>query len=315
MERAHVLERPELSRHTGSSERMKPRESFGICALLAFLSVGSGAYAESCLLELYDDARKVSGAWWGSCKEGKAYGYGAAEFADGGTYLGDAQGGRAHGSGEEVTREEFGRFVSEAAHSAGESCWTFEGEWKVRKDRNWKNPGFRQGEHEPVVCVSWKDARAYVEWLSEKTGEVYRLPSESEWEYVARAGTTPPFHYGRTISTNQANYNGHFKYGSGRKGEYRGKTVPVGSFPPNVFGLHDVHGNVDEWVEDCWHDSYDGAPSDGSAWTSGGDCSSRVLRGGSWLSSPEFLRSAHRNSASNRYVVNLGFRVARTLTP
>ena len=171
----------------------------------------------------------------------------------------------------EVTREEFGRFVSEAAHSAGESCWTFDGkEWKERKDRSWKNPGFRQGEHEPAVCVSWKDARAYVEWLSEKTGEVYRLLSESEWEYVARAGTTTPFHYGRTISTNQANYNGHVKYGSGRKGEFRGKTVPVGSFPPNEFGLHDVHGNVSEWVEDCWHDSYDGATSNGSAWTSGG---------------------------------------------
>ena len=102
MERAHVLERPELSRHTGSSERMKPRESLGICALLALLSAGSGANAGGCWLELHDDARKVSGAWWGSCEGDKAYGYGAAEFADGGTYLGDAQGGRAHGSGKVV---------------------------------------------------------------------------------------------------------------------------------------------------------------------------------------------------------------------
>ena len=182
----------------------------------------------------------------------------------------------------EVTREEFGHFVNETGHSAGETCWTYEGEWKERSDRNWTKPGFRQGEREPVVCVNWKDAQAYVTWLSEKTGQGYRLLSESEWEYVARAGTRTPFHYGRTISTDQANYNGNYTYGSGREGEYREKTVPVGSYPTNEFGLHDVHGNVWEWVEDCGHDSYDGAPSDGSAWTSGGDCSTRVVRGGSW---------------------------------
>ena len=144
----------------------------------------------------------------------------------------------------------------------------------------------------PVINVSWKDAQEYVRWLSRETGEEYRLLSESEWEYVARAGTTTPFHFGSTISTEQANYNGNYTYGSGRKGEYRRKAVSVKSFPPNDFGLHNVHGNVWEWVEDCWHESYRGAPVDGSAWTSGGDCSRRVLRGGSWLYSPQVLRSA-----------------------
>ena len=168
----------------------------------------------------------------------------------------------------------------------------------------------------PVINVSWKDARAYVEWLSRKTGREYRLLSESEWEYAARAGTASPFHYGWTVSTEQANYNGRFTYGYGRKGEYRGKTVPVGSFPPNEFGLHDMHGNVLEWVEDCWHGDYKEAPGDGSAWTSGGKCSERVLRGGSWNRNPSNLRSAYRegNSTGDRNSVS-GFRVARTLTP
>ena len=166
----------------------------------------------------------------------------------------------------------------------------------------------------PVINVSWEDAKEYVRWLSQETGKEYRLLSESEWEYVARAGTTGPFHFGSTISPEEANYDGRFAYGSGRKGRSRNRTVPVGSFPANAFGLHDVHGNVWEWVEDCWHDSYRGAPSDGSAWTAGANCDHRVLRGGSWSSAPGGLRSADRgwNAAGFRYI-GIGFRVARTL--
>ena len=134
----------------------------------------------------------------------------------------------------------------------------------------------------PVINVSWEDANEFVRWLSRETAQEYRLLTESEWEYVARAGTTGPFHFGTTISTDQANYNGNYTYGNGRKGVYRGRTVPVGSFPSNKFGLHDMHGNVWEWVEDCLHGDYSGAPTDGSAWTSGGNCDRRVLRGGSW---------------------------------
>ena len=147
----------------------------------------------------------------------------------------------------------------------------------------------------PVMNVSWEDARSYVRWLSRKTGKRYRLLSEAEWEYAARAGTTEPFHTGSTISTDQANYNGDYIYGSGRKGVDRGRTVPVGSFPSNSFGLHDVHGNVSEWIEDCVHGNYSGAPSDGTAWPAGGECGKRVLRGGSWDYVPRYLRSAFRD--------------------
>ena len=131
---------------------------------------------------------------------------------------------------------------------------------------------------------------------------------------MARGGTTEPFHFGSTVSPEQANYDGNYTYGSGRKGRYRKQTVPVGSFPANAFGLHDVHGNVREWAEDCWQDSYRDAPSDGSAWTRGGDCGKRVLRGGSWDSVPRVLRSANRFRSTTGFRSGvIGFRVSRTL--
>ena len=168
----------------------------------------------------------------------------------------------------------------------------------------------------PVIYVSWEDANRFARWLSSETGKQYRLLSESEWEYAARAGTTGPFHFGSTISTDQANYNGNYTYGNVREGVYRERTVPVGSFPSNKFGLHDMHGNVHEWVEDCWHSDYRGAPTDGSTWTSGGDCDSRGLRGGSWGSLPGNLRAANRNWNVTGVRDNYGgLRVARTLTP
>ena len=168
----------------------------------------------------------------------------------------------------------------------------------------------------PVINVSWDDTQSFVSWLSRETGKRYRLLTEAEWEYAARAGTTGPFNFGMTISTDQANYDGDFTYGVGRKGVNRGKTVPVGSFRGNRFGLHDMHGNVREWVKDCQHDNYVGAPSDGSAWTTGGDCNSRVLRGGSWIDHPWLARSAVRFwTYSDLRYRDIGFRVARTLVP
>ena len=169
----------------------------------------------------------------------------------------------------------------------------------------------------PVVNVNWYDAGEYVDWLSHKTGKRYRLLSEAEWEYAARAGTRGPFHFGETISTDQANYNGNLHLdGSFAGGLYRERTVSVGSFPGNAFGLHDVHGNVSELVEACWHGSYDGAPTDGSAWTSGGNCNYRVVRGGSWSVIPWLLRSANRGWVDSGFRFNyFGFRVARTLAP
>ena len=214
----------------------------------------------------------------------------------------------------EVTKAEFAAFVNETGLGTGDSCWMWEkGDWELRAGRSWLNPGFSQGNRDPVACVSWDDALAYVRWLSQRTGHEYRLPSEAEWEYAARAGTTTPFHFGSTISTDQVNYDGNYTYVGGHKGVYREKTAPVGIFPANAFGLHDVHGNVWEWVGDCWNDSYAGAPGDGSAWTSG-NCGLRVLRGGSWLNRPRNLRSADRlwGSPDYRYFY-VGFRVARTL--
>lgn len=164
----------------------------------------------------------------------------------------------------------------------------------------------------PVINVDWNDTQAYVNWLSGKTGETYRLLSEAEWEYVARAGTSTPFYFGKTITPDQANYDGNYTYNGGLKGTYHRKTMPVGSYPRNAFGLHDLHGNVWEWTQDCYVNSYSGTLTHGSVQTVS-NCV-RVLRGGSAISTPQFLRSAGRiwNQISYRYS-NVGFRVARTL--
>ncbi len=165
----------------------------------------------------------------------------------------------------------------------------------------------------PAIHVSWNDAKAYVDWLSRKTGKRYRLPSEAEWEYAARAGTTTPYHFGPTIETDQANYKAPPTEESESTGVVGEMTVAVGSFPANAFGLHDVHGNVWEWTEDCWHGNYAGAPSDGGAWTADGECGKRVLRGGSWIHYPSNLRSADRyGSIADNRNGNVGFRVARS---
>lgn len=166
----------------------------------------------------------------------------------------------------------------------------------------------------PVIDVSWNDAKAYAAWLSKKTGKSYRLLSESEREYVTRAGAYTPFWWGAGISTDDANYDGSRTYGGGgKKGENRQKTVPVNSFEPNPFGLSQVHGNVWEWTADCWNDNHDSAPGDGSALETGG-CSARVLKGGAWNSDPAELRSASRlGAAPDARTSSYGFRVARDL--
>src|SRR5262245_47923109 len=171
----------------------------------------------------------------------------------------------------------------------------------------------------PVINVSWDDAKEYVTWLARKTGKPYRLLAEAEWEYAARgvtsaAGPHPPFSTGPTINYRQANYDANFKYGvGGQQGVYRQKTMDVGTFPKNAFGLHDMHGNVWEWVEDCYKDSYAGAPTDGSA-VQARDCGLRILRGGSWNYYPRLLRSAYRYAtAPGVRTENAGFRVARAM--
>ncbi|WP_242032368.1 SUMF1/EgtB/PvdO family nonheme iron enzyme [Aphanizomenon flos-aquae] len=166
--------------------------------------------------------------------------------------------------------------------------------------------------HRPVEQVSWEDAVEFCDRLSQYTGRTYRLPSEAEWEYACRAGTTTPFHFGETITTDLVNYNGNYTYGQGSKGVYRKETTEVGSFGvANNFGLYDMHGNVWEWCQDDWHSDYEGAPIDGSAWLNNEeDNNGKLLRGGSWDSLPEYCRSAFRYlSDLDDLNGHLGFRV------
>jgi formylglycine-generating enzyme required for sulfatase activity len=194
---------------------------------------------------------------------------------------------------------------------------------------SWRSPGrgyaFPPGPSDPplwpATCLSWDDARAYIAWLNARLrgtpsvsgsrGGPYRLPSEAEWEYAARAGTATERWWGDAIGSASANCNG---CGSKWDGSL---LAPIGSFGPNPFGLYDMLGNVWQWVDDCWNESYIGAPDDGSAWTKG-DCSKRVMRGGSWINVPVFIRSAARSrgdadGADSDYSSYAGFRVARTL--
>ena len=225
----------------------------------------------------------------------------------------------------EVTREEFGHFVEAIGHSVPNVCWTYEsGKWEERAGRSWRNPGYAQTGRHPAACLSWEDAQAYVHWLSRKTGASYRLLSESEWEYAARGGTRTARYWGEGET-------GQCRYANGADGTLKGRdsdwkwpiapcddgavhTSPVGSFMKNGFGLYDVLGNVWEWTEDCGHSSYAGAPKDGSAWTTGGECGKRVVRGGSWSNRPRLVRSANRDGGDAGVQSSIvGIRVARTL--
>jgi formylglycine-generating enzyme required for sulfatase activity len=162
----------------------------------------------------------------------------------------------------------------------------------------------------PVINVSWSDAKQYAGWLSRVTGKEYRLLTEAEWEYGARASSMSRYSWGEEPGKGNANCDG-----CGSRWDLQ-QTAPAGSFKPNAFGLHDMHGNVWEWVEDSWHGTYDGAPTDGSAWLQGGDPSYRVTRGGSWRNDPELVRAAIRaKRITGVRFDTLGFRVARTLSP
>ena len=226
----------------------------------------------------------------------------------------------------EITRDQYARFVQETHLRDPDGCNVHEPpHWPTVMGLNWHTTPFRQTGRDPVVCVSWAEARSYTQWLSKKTGHRYRLLSDAEWEYVARAGTTGEAFWGNDEKRD-------CEYGNGvdltlvarfPKAKWDNvipchdgyvNTAPVGSFKPNGFGLYDTAGNVFEWTADCWVKNYVGAPTDGSARTDG-DCSKRVNRGGSWTSNPTGLRSAHRDwdDASRTRVVDLGFRVAREL--
>jgi len=231
-----------------------------------------------------------------------------------------------------VTVGEFRRFVNATNYRIDTEEYdgglvVINEDFVLKADANWKNPYFTQGDNHPVVLVSWFDAIEYCNWLSRLEGlnpaytingnnvtwnrnaNGYRLPTEAEWEYACRAGTTTPFNTGNNITTNQANYNGNFPYNNNAKGEYRQRTTPVGSFPANAWGLHDMHGNVFEWCWD-WYGFYaTGAQTNPTGAVSG---ENRVLRGGSWYYDGQGLRSAYRLHVipGSRYS-NIGFRVVR----
>jgi formylglycine-generating enzyme required for sulfatase activity len=211
----------------------------------------------------------------------------------------------------EVTVGEFAAFVKATGHDSGNSCYTWNGsKWVEKKGKSWRDPGFKQADDHPVACVSWEDAKAYVAWLAKQTGRDYRLLSEAEWEYTARAETEPgdytPFHFGNDEAdlcdyANGADKSTSFDWRNKSCSDGVGNaTAPVASYKPNAFGLYDMVGNVWEWIEDCYHDTYVGSPKDGSAWTSG-SCENRALRGGAWISGPRGLLAA--KPATNR----LGF--------
>ena len=182
--------------------------------------------------------------------------------------------------------------------------WRFVAELPQVKEELKPDPSRFKGAERPVEQITWYEVVEFCDRLSVHTDRAYRLPSEAEWEYACRAGTTTPFHFGETITTDLANYRGtdwkeqgwSGSYGEGPKGEYREETTPVQHFGiANAFGLCDMHGNLYEWCADHWHGSYEGAPEDGSAWLSDKDNARRVIRGGSWLNDPRYCRSAYRN--------------------
>ena len=216
----------------------------------------------------------------------------------------------------EVTKLEFTAFTAETGHRTGDSCLIQLDRMEERRGRGWRNPGFPETPRNPVVCVNWSDAQAYIEWLLQKTGARYRLLTEAEWEYAARAGTEMPRWWGDASQCSHA--NGADKTHSGAAGvdchDGHRWTAPAGSFRASPWGLHDMLGNVWEWTQDCWKDSYRNAWPDGRA-REEPDCSGRVLRGGSWNLDAAGLRAANRSWSFHEVrSIDIGFRVARDIS-
>lgn len=223
----------------------------------------------------------------------------------------------------EITRGQYSQFVKETGYNSRDQCWTIDGGKYQERSANWGKISYAQNNSHPVVCISWNDATAYTKWLSHKTGKSYRLPTESEWEYAARGKTTTARYWGESPDNacqyaNVADKTAQELIKPARTWQVHkcedgfAYTAPAGSFKANPFGLHDMLGNVWEWVEDSYHDNYQGAPDDGSAWQ--GNNKKHAIRGGSWYDAPRFVRAADRDkAATNRRYDTFGFRIARNL--
>jgi len=221
----------------------------------------------------------------------------------------------------EVTRGQYQAFAETTGRSS-DGCFVWRGAgFEMDPEKSWRNPGFAQDDKHPATCISWADASAYVAWLSQRTGRKYRLLTEAEWEYAARAGTTTSRFWGDEVNATCDYANGADRSAAARvpgAGNWHvancddryAYTAPVGSFRPNAFGLHDMLGNVEEWTQDCWNGDYRGAPVDGSAVVTG-DCTMRAVRGGSWDDAPVGVPAAYRvGSPTTVRVYRRGFRVA-----
>jgi formylglycine-generating enzyme len=221
-----------------------------------------------------------------------------------------------------VTKGEFKQFVAQTGYNAKGKCFSMDDKGNPSESEiyNWETPGFNQKDNEPVVCVNAVDAEAYAAWLSKKTNKTYRLPTEAEYEYAARSGTTTARYWGESQDDGCAYANG---IGYEAQKVFWGKlskcddgyiyTSPVGSYKPNAFGLYDMLGNAWVWLADCWHDSFKGAPDNGSPWVEKG-CASRIMKGGSFISNYTSLRSASRHKAgTEQRFHNYGIRIARDI--
>ena len=224
----------------------------------------------------------------------------------------------------EVSRGQFAQFVQASGYVASASCFAWNGS-RYEKDpsKDWRNPGFEQSDRDPVICVNWRDAKAYTDWLSQKTGKHYRLPTEAEWEYAARAGNRAPRPWGDRA--NEACRYANVADASAKRDvpgigvwtfhqcdDHHAYTAPAGSYRPNAFGLYDMLGNAWEWTEDCLNEESASAPADDRD-RSSGECGRRVLRGGAWVDSPAFVRYDFRFFiGSDDRDFYIGFRVART---
>ena len=223
----------------------------------------------------------------------------------------------------EITRGQFAAFVKKSGYNTSDTCWTLQDGKYESRPGSWLNPGYPQDDKHPVTCINWQDAKAYAEWISQKTGKKYRLPSEAEWEYAARGHTGTIRYWGDNAEeacgyanvadkTAQAQIKGTSAWLVHNCMDGFAYTAPVGHFKANAFGLKDMLGNVWEWTEDSYHDNYKDAPTEGSAWQ--GDGVKRVLRGGSWNNEPQNVRAAIRNGnkSAQRFSI-FGFRVAKEI--